>query len=163
MVRLMPAAESALLWIIIDLTWLIAAAALVHMIGSTAEVFYLVFAGRPPCPEVFWHYLGPVLAGNIAGGRLIFTPDQPHASAQRYAVMLHLVQVNKPFLTRKVAERLHRYTTPTTGVLGALARGQRRCIVRERNDQGHRSSKSDSDESRSRDLAQSWIASRDQL
>ncbi len=73
MVWLMPAAESARLWIIIGLTWLIAAAGLVHVIGSAGEVFYLTFAHRLPWPEVFWHYLGPVLAGNIVGGTLIFT------------------------------------------------------------------------------------------
>lgn len=73
MVWLMPAAESARLWIIIGLTWLIAAAGLVHVIGSAGEVFYLLFSGRVAWPEVFWHYLGPVLAGNIVGGTLIFT------------------------------------------------------------------------------------------
>ncbi|HXE66098.1 MAG TPA: formate/nitrite transporter family protein [Rhodanobacteraceae bacterium] len=73
MVWLMPAAESARLWIIVGLTWLIAAAGLVHVIGSAGEVFYLMFVGRLPWPEVFWHYLGPVLAGNIVGGTLIFT------------------------------------------------------------------------------------------
>jgi len=72
MVWLMPAAATRL-WIIVGLTWLIAAASLVHAIGSAGEVFYLVFAGRLPWPEVFWHYLGPVLAGNIVGGTLIFT------------------------------------------------------------------------------------------
>jgi len=73
MVWLMPAAESARMWIIIGLTWLIAAAGLVHVIGSAGEVFYLMFAGRLAWPDVFWHYLGPVLAGNIVGGTLIFT------------------------------------------------------------------------------------------
>lgn len=73
MVWLMPAAESARMWIIIGLTWLIAAASLVHVVGSAGEVFYLAFAGRLPWPEIFWHYLGPVVAGNIVGGTLIFT------------------------------------------------------------------------------------------
>lgn len=73
MVWLMPAAESARLWIIVGLTWLIAAAGLVHVIGSGGEVFYLLFSGRLAWPEVLWHYLGPVLAGNIVGGTLIFT------------------------------------------------------------------------------------------
>ena len=73
MVWLMPAAVAARLWIIIGLTWLIAAASLVHVIGSAGEVFYLVFDGRLPWPEIFWHYLGPVVAGNIVGGTFIFT------------------------------------------------------------------------------------------
>ena len=73
MVWLMPASESSRLWIIVGLTWLIAAASLVHVIGSAGEVFFLAFAGRLPWPEIFWHYLGPVVAGNIVGGTLIFT------------------------------------------------------------------------------------------
>lgn len=73
MVWLMPAAVAARMWIIIGLTWLIAAASLVHVIGSAGEVFYLAFAGRLPWPEIFWHYLGPVVAGNIVGGTLIFS------------------------------------------------------------------------------------------
>jgi formate/nitrite transporter FocA (FNT family) len=73
MVWLMPAAEAARLWIIVGLTWLIAAAGLVHVVGSAGEVFYLAFVGDLAWPEVFWHYLGPVLAGNIVGGTLIFT------------------------------------------------------------------------------------------
>jgi formate/nitrite transporter FocA (FNT family) len=73
MVWLMPASESSRLWIIVGLTWLIAAASLVHVVGSAGEVFFLAFAGRLPWPEIFWHYLGPVVAGNIVGGTLIFT------------------------------------------------------------------------------------------
>jgi formate/nitrite transporter FocA (FNT family) len=73
MVWLMPASESSRLWIIVGLTWLIAAASLVHVIGSAGEVFFLAFAGRLPWPEIFWQYLGPVVAGNIVGGTLIFT------------------------------------------------------------------------------------------
>lgn len=73
MVWLMPAAESARPWIIVGLTWLIAAAGLVHVIGSAGEVFYLAWVGRLPWVAVFWHYLGPVLGGNIVGGTLIFT------------------------------------------------------------------------------------------
>ena len=73
MVWLMPAAESVRLWIIIGLTWLIAAAGLVHVIGPAGEVFYLVFAGHLAWQDAFWHFVGPVLAGNIVGGTLIFT------------------------------------------------------------------------------------------
>ncbi|MGH8153621.1 MAG: formate/nitrite transporter family protein [Rhodanobacteraceae bacterium] len=73
MVWLMPAAESARLWIIVGLTWLIAAAGLVHIIGSACEVFYLAWEGRLGWFAVLGHYVGPVLAGNIVGGTLIFT------------------------------------------------------------------------------------------
>jgi formate/nitrite transporter FocA (FNT family) len=73
MVWLMPAAEAARLWIVIGLMWLIVAAGLVHMIGYAGEVFYLVFAGHLAWQEAFWRFVGPVLAGNIGGGTLIFT------------------------------------------------------------------------------------------
>ncbi|MGH8145661.1 MAG: formate/nitrite transporter family protein [Rhodanobacteraceae bacterium] len=73
MVWLMPAAEASRLWIIIGLTWLIAAAGLVHVIGSAGEVFYLVFMRQLAWQDAFLHFVGPVLAGNIVGGTLIFT------------------------------------------------------------------------------------------
>ncbi|HJU26924.1 MAG TPA: formate/nitrite transporter family protein [Rhodanobacteraceae bacterium] len=72
MVWLMAAVDAARLWVIIGLTWLIAAAGLVHVIGSAAEVFFLVFDGRAGWGEALGRFLGPVLAGNIVGGSLIF-------------------------------------------------------------------------------------------
>jgi formate-nitrite transporter family protein len=72
MVWLMAAVDAARLWIIVGLTWLIAMAGLVHVIGSAAEVFFLVFEGRIGWADALGHFLGPVLAGNIVGGSLIF-------------------------------------------------------------------------------------------
>lgn len=72
MVWLMPAAESRL-WIIIGLTWLIAAAGLVHVIGSAGEIFYLVFSGHSGWGDALLRFVGPTLAGNIFGGTVIFT------------------------------------------------------------------------------------------
>lgn len=71
-VWLMPASESSRLWIIMGLTWLIAAAGLVHIIGSAGEVCYLVFERFIPWQSAFTIYAGPTLAGNIVGGTFIF-------------------------------------------------------------------------------------------
>ncbi len=72
MVWLMAAVDAARLWIIVGLTWLIALAGLVHVIGSAAEVFFLVFDGHAGWGVALGHFLLPVLAGNIVGGSLIF-------------------------------------------------------------------------------------------
>jgi formate/nitrite transporter FocA (FNT family) len=72
MVWLMAAVDAARLWIIIGLTWLIALAGLVHVIGSAGEVFYLAFRQQATWGEALGHFVGPTLAGNIVGGSLIF-------------------------------------------------------------------------------------------
>jgi formate/nitrite transporter FocA (FNT family) len=72
MVWLMAAVDAARLWIIVGLTWLIALAGLVHVIGSAGEVFFLAFRDRIAWADALGHFVGPTLAGNIVGGSLIF-------------------------------------------------------------------------------------------
>jgi formate/nitrite transporter FocA (FNT family) len=72
MVWLMAAVDAARLWIIIGLTWLIALAGLVHVIGSAGEVFYLAFRQQITWGQALGLFVGPTLAGNIVGGSLIF-------------------------------------------------------------------------------------------
>jgi formate/nitrite transporter FocA (FNT family) len=72
MVWLMAAVDAARLWIIVGLTWLIALAGLVHVIGSAGEVFFLAFRDRITWADALGHFVGPTLAGNIVGGSLIF-------------------------------------------------------------------------------------------
>jgi formate/nitrite transporter FocA (FNT family) len=72
MVWLMAAVDAARLWIIIGLTWLIALAGLVHVIGSAGEVFFLAFRNQITWGDALGHFIGPTLAGNIVGGSLIF-------------------------------------------------------------------------------------------
>lgn len=68
MVWLLPFAESARIWVIIILSYLIALAGLPHVIAGSVEALYLVMVGGMS----FWNFAGsflvPVLLGNIAGG-----------------------------------------------------------------------------------------------
>ncbi|MGN6314601.1 MAG: formate/nitrite transporter family protein [Rhodanobacteraceae bacterium] len=72
MVWLMAAVDAARLWIIIGLTWLIALAGLVHVVGSAGEVFFLAFRNQITWLQALGQFVGPTLAGNIVGGSLIF-------------------------------------------------------------------------------------------
>jgi len=72
MVWMIPSMESAKMWIIILITYLMALGDFTHIVVGSAEVSYLVFAG-----ELSWHdfwmiFAGPTLAGNIIGGSCIF-------------------------------------------------------------------------------------------
>ena len=72
MVWMIPSMESAKMWIIIVITYLMALGGFTHIVVGSAEVSYLVFAG-----ELSWHdfwlvFAGPTLAGNIIGGSFIF-------------------------------------------------------------------------------------------
>ena len=72
MVWMIPSMESAKMWIIIVITYLMALGDFTHIVVGSAEVSYLVFAG-----ELSWHdfwlvFAGPTLAGNIIGGSFIF-------------------------------------------------------------------------------------------
>ncbi|MGZ0717201.1 formate/nitrite transporter family protein [Pseudomonas palleroniana] len=72
MVWMIPSMESAKIWIIVLITYLMALGDFTHIVVGSAEVSYLVFAG-----ELSWHdfwlvFAGPTLAGNIIGGSFIF-------------------------------------------------------------------------------------------
>jgi formate-nitrite transporter family protein len=72
MVWMIPSMESAKMWIISVITYLMALGDFTHIVVGSAEVSYLVFAG-----ELSWHdfwlvFAGPTLAGNIIGGSFIF-------------------------------------------------------------------------------------------
>lgn len=72
MVWLMPSAESAQLWIIVLMTYLIAAGGFTHIIAGSAEAFYLVLHGQLGLAEMIVAFVIPVFLGNVAGGTLLF-------------------------------------------------------------------------------------------
>ncbi|UXY50395.1 formate/nitrite transporter family protein [Pseudomonas tohonis] len=72
MVWMIPSQESAKLWIIILITYLMALGDFTHIVVGSAEVSYLVFAGHLDWREFWLTFAGPTLAGNIVGGSLIF-------------------------------------------------------------------------------------------
>jgi len=68
MVWLLPFAESARIWIIIILSYFIGLADLPHIIAGSVETFYLVCNGALGLGDYLFHFLLPVLIGNIVGG-----------------------------------------------------------------------------------------------
>ena len=78
MVWLMPSADTARIWVIIILTWLLAVAGLTHIIAGSVEVFYLVATGTLSFSTYLTVYGIPVLIGNSVGG-LVFVAALNHA------------------------------------------------------------------------------------
>ncbi|MBK5353689.1 formate/nitrite transporter family protein [Pseudomonas sp. TH41] len=72
MVWMIPSMESAKMWIIILITYLMALGDFTHIVVGSAEVSYLVFAGELPWKDFWLVFAGPTLAGNIVGGSFIF-------------------------------------------------------------------------------------------
>lgn len=72
MVWMIPSMESAKMWIIILITYLMALGDFTHIVVGSAEVSYLVFAGELPWEGLLADVAGPTLAGNIIGGSFIF-------------------------------------------------------------------------------------------
>ncbi|MGZ7455879.1 formate/nitrite transporter family protein [Pseudomonas sp. Ma2-10] len=72
MVWMIPSMESAKIWIIILITYLMALGDFTHIVVGSAEVSYLVFAGELPWRDFWLVFAGPTLAGNIIGGSFIF-------------------------------------------------------------------------------------------
>ncbi len=72
MVWMIPSMESAKMWIIILITYLMALGDFTHIVVGSAEVSYLVFAGELAWSDFWMVFAGPTLAGNIIGGSCIF-------------------------------------------------------------------------------------------
>ncbi|EIK98284.1 hypothetical protein PMM47T1_03434 [Pseudomonas sp. M47T1] len=72
MVWMIPSQESAKMWIIILITYLMALGDFTHIVVGTAEVSYLVWAGELGWKDFLLTFAGPTLAGNIIGGSFIF-------------------------------------------------------------------------------------------
>lgn len=72
MVWMIPSMESAKVWIIILITYLMALGDFTHIVVGSAEVSYLVFAGELPWKDFWLVFAGPTLLGNIIGGSFIF-------------------------------------------------------------------------------------------
>ena len=72
MVWLLPGAEAAQFYVVVVMTWLIAAGGFTHVVAGSMEAFMLALNGGLG----FWAMLGnffvPVLIGNIIGGTALF-------------------------------------------------------------------------------------------
>ncbi len=67
-VWLLPFAESARLWVIVAITYVIGVAGFSHIIAGAVEVFALAMAGDAGWADVFSRFIVPALLGNIIGG-----------------------------------------------------------------------------------------------
>lgn len=68
MVWLLPFAESARIWVIIILAYVVGLADLPHVIAGNVETFYLVSTGGLGFGQCLLSYLLPTLIGNVIGG-----------------------------------------------------------------------------------------------
>jgi formate/nitrite transporter FocA (FNT family) len=68
MVWLLPAAESAAMFIIILLTYIVAAAELTHVVAGSVEAMYSVEIGKLTVTQCVFRFVLPVFAGNSIGG-----------------------------------------------------------------------------------------------
>ena len=68
MVWLLPAAESARLWVIVIITYVVGIGEFSHVIAGSTEVLFLVTSGEKTILDYIAGYLLPTLAGNIIGG-----------------------------------------------------------------------------------------------
>ncbi len=68
MVWLLPFAETARVWVIILIGYLVGIADLPHVIAGSVENFYLLAQGTISVGHALGHFLVPALIGNVIGG-----------------------------------------------------------------------------------------------
>jgi formate/nitrite transporter FocA (FNT family) len=68
MVWLLPFAETARVWVIIIITYIVGLAGFSHVIAGSAEAFTLSWQGLEPWTATFGGYTIPALLGNTLGG-----------------------------------------------------------------------------------------------
>src|SRR5215212_9003359 len=73
LVWLLPFAETARVWVIIIITYLIGLGAFPHVIAGSVNVFALAATGHKAWSDVLLNYVLPTLIGNIVGGVTLVT------------------------------------------------------------------------------------------
>lgn len=68
MVWLLPAAESARIWVIIIMTYLVALGGYAHIIAGSVEIIFAVLTGLTDWSTYLAGWMLPTLLGNIVGG-----------------------------------------------------------------------------------------------
>lgn len=68
MVWLLPFAESARVWVIIILTYIVGLAGFSHVIAGAVDVMYVASRNAAGWSDVFTGYIVPALIGNVIGG-----------------------------------------------------------------------------------------------
>jgi formate-nitrite transporter family protein len=72
MVWLLPGAESAQFYVVVLMTWLIAAGGFNHVVAGSMEAFMLALNGELGVWPMLGDFFVPVLVGNIIGGTALF-------------------------------------------------------------------------------------------
>ena len=78
MVWLMPSAHHARIWVILIITWCLAAAELTHIIAGSLDVMFAVMSGAVSWGTFVTRFAVPVLLGNSIGG-IVFVAALNHA------------------------------------------------------------------------------------
>jgi formate/nitrite transporter FocA (FNT family) len=68
MVWLLPFAETARIWVVVIIAYLIGIAGFPHVIAGSVEAFYLACRGELSWLGCFGGCLAPTLVGNVIGG-----------------------------------------------------------------------------------------------
>jgi formate-nitrite transporter family protein len=68
MVWMLPAAQTAQVFVIVVMTWIVGVAGLAHIIAGSTEVLYLVVIGAIGFGTYLWDFMIPTLIGNTLGG-----------------------------------------------------------------------------------------------
>jgi formate/nitrite transporter FocA (FNT family) len=71
MVWLLPFAETARVWVIIIVTYVVGLAQLSHVVAGAIEVFVLAWTGHKSWATVTGSYVVPTLIGNVLGGVML--------------------------------------------------------------------------------------------
>lgn len=72
MVWLLPGAESAQFYVVVVMTWLIAAGGFNHVVAGSMEAFMLALNGELGVGPMLGDFFMPVLIGNVVGGTALF-------------------------------------------------------------------------------------------
>jgi formate-nitrite transporter family protein len=71
MVWLLPAAESARIWVIVIVTYVVGLCHFPHIIAGSTEVFYLAWKGLRSWGDAITGFVVPTLIGNTTGGVIL--------------------------------------------------------------------------------------------
>jgi formate/nitrite transporter FocA (FNT family) len=74
MVWLLPFAETARVWVIILITYLVGLGHFSHIIAGAVETFAVGWMGLESWGTIFGSYIVPTLIGNIIGGVTLVAP-----------------------------------------------------------------------------------------
>jgi formate-nitrite transporter family protein len=85
MVWLMPGAETARIWIIILVTYVIALGGFAHVIAGSVDKLFLVWTGRLSLAAYAGRFLAPSLLGNVLGGVALVAALNHVAAAPSHA------------------------------------------------------------------------------